>query len=888
MCAARQVLEIVGIAGDTFSLAPYILNCDGSTSSILATLPVYSTSDAGLATVSSSGVVTLHGSSSFNAAATGHALISVVDNTHLRDTILDVEVRPDRITYKHLSKGCGVISVYDPNCSVVALAPFNGNYGVLTHTPFPIKYVRPAFTALIGGFSAVTINSTESTTGNAGSYAAWASPSAHWNSGFVGDTYSKAAAIDQFNRGGGMLFWSTATDLCHGNIAYHIFTDTWRQQALSTMFNDLYPMTLEDEHCDEMSQNWTSMMRPRGDMGSAQDGLGNSTISGHTAGLVSIVVTGCPSTPCQGTGTVNMMAWPLWVWSGGVAIQIAGATTYKLNGPYRSAYPPTYAYDNPLGMYVPSFQITTFDVVNGTYNASTDPSMMITTNNQGGDYGTWFVSATGAAVTTGPNGGGQGYGWTDGPTQLVCLSNVCTVSWTSHPLTNGQTVKLAGFTTSGLPWANGYYRADVVNANSFTIRVASVANGTYNSGTDPGGYMDAMGNFPQTWVSDMFTSYFTGNKAPLAGSLQGGYNAGMYSYASWQGTTSLTDFVAQNASPLGPFDRYGQYAMAYRNEFRQGGLNPFPDGSLPANLLSDTKPFLYQSEMAGQTCDKFVITYDCRTDQTPGDLIDFEPEFSGGTFISNIVPWIMINGVGSKAYQYSGDIGSSRMPPNVTSSGSRFWQSAPTETDVYPDQWLALVSANLAVQHEDKYLLQPLLSSPDENVGPGPWPYIQIECQSHTSSYGNAMLCVNLSEEQQTVTFDYSLINPGGAGGPMRRWNLSAFGDTLTPLSPSTTSETLTLEYAQAILVISQTAGAADDLTTINVPLALPYGAAKAALEIHYYLTDQVFQTVDCGTGACPPIKVNLHNLDVYTRKRFTKSDGTPVVAGDLERLAAK
>jgi hypothetical protein len=151
------------------------------------------------------------------------------------------------------------------------------------------------------------------------------------------------------------------------------------------------------------------------------------------------------------------------------------------------------------------------------------------------------------------------------------------------------------------------------------------------------------------------------------------------------------------------------------------------------------------------------------------------------------------------------------------------------------------------------------------------------------------MLIVNLSEDQVTTTVDLSLINPGGAGGPMRRWNLSAFGDAITSLSPATTSETITLLHGQAVLYVSQVAGAADYLQTLNVPLTPLYGATNAVLEIHYYLTDKIFQSIDCGTGACPPIKVNLHGgLDVYTRKRFTKSDGTLVVTGDLERLAAQ
>jgi hypothetical protein len=326
----------------------------------------------------------------------------------------------------------------------------------------------------------------------------------------------------------------------------------------------------------------------------------------------------------------------------------------------------------------------------------------------------------------------------------------------------------------------------------------------------------------------------------------------------------------------------------YRNQYRVE-TNPLVDGSLLVNSQVDTtKPRLYETQFNGQTCDKFLQTTDCRTDQVGADLIDNPPTWAGTVFMSNLFPWCcLLNGAGSLPYQYAAQTGFSRVPPGPFAyPGIGYYQTPPNEVDQFPDQWLGMVSVSLWAQHEDKYLLAPLLSSPDENVGPGP--FAQVECTSHTASYGNALVCANLAEERQTVTFDLSIINPGGTGGPMRRWNLSAFGDTVTELSPSTTSDTQTLLSAQAVMYISQAAGSVDDLKAINMPITLAYGATKAAVEVHYYLNDKVFQTVDCGTGACPSIPVNLHNLDVYIRKRFTKSDGTPVMVGDMERLPAQ
>jgi hypothetical protein len=870
--------KIVGIASDTFTLAPYYLNCDGTTTAVTATHPTYFSSDTSRATVSSSGVVTL-------GSTVGHAVISVVDalsSTNGRNVEpIDVEVRADRTTFNHLSAGHGILSSFTPGQSKVLLECYTCASATLTSNPFPKKYLVPAFTAMQGGpnfIAPLTAN-----TGDwAGNYSNWLTV---WN-GSTAFQYSLASTVANAAAIAPIMSYGAMYDLCHGFGAWSLYNTPWVAQALNKIFNDVSPYFMGWEHCDEQVGKFGVLQHPRGDVGSGQDGLGHSTLGGLPAGITSIVVTGCASTPCQGTGTVNGRTWPFLTCCG-YHIQIQSASTAALNGPY-VATNPVYALDNPLGGYVTSFQITTYDVLNGTYNSSTDPGLTFTQNSEGNDYGTVYVTATGHTPSTNPPGGlAQGYSFTDIGASMTCSSNVCTIPWVGHPFTSGQVANFEYFTSAGL---TGYWRATSNNANSVSFRVASVANGTYNASTDANSWIDAMGNLPQTFVGSLFSgsgSIFTGAHPPLGATMAGGINAGMFAYAAQQETSSSTDFVMQNATfdSQSP-DRYGTSAYDLRNIWRSIGNQPFPDGTLPINLVPDAKPFVYETLLSGQTCTKYVATSDCRTDQIPGDKIDNGPSSSGVVFLSNILIWLLPNPVGLKVYQYAVQWGSIRVPPAPNPSGAPYSQTNPNEVDQYPEQWIAYTSASLAVQHEDKYLLSPLLSSPDQNQGPGP--FTQVECQSHTATYGSAMLCVNLSEEKQTVNFDLSLINPGGTGGPMRRWILTPFGDTVTSLPSSTTSDTQTLLYAQAVLYISQSAGSTDDLKTLQLRVAPAYGSTKVAVEVHYGLNDKVFQSVDCGTGACPSIPVNLHNLDVYIRKRFTKSDGTPVMVGDLERIPAQ
>ncbi len=879
-CVLRaKYSKIAGIAGDSFTLAPYILNCDGSTTALTASALIYSSNDAARCTVSSVGVVTLQ-------SATGHCIISVVDNAHSRSTLIDGEVRPDRTTFKHLSK-CGLIANYNPACSVPALVPFgSGQILQLTNYPFAAKYVRPAFTALGGLFLAGDLMQSQWTASGWTTFGSWYSA---WT-GPASNYHSLAYAQSQNALAGGMLSYGTATSIAPGYPPYRLSLDVPKQQAFAQMLNDTSGFTIGLRACDEINACWGYVSHPRGDIGSGQNGIGGTTIGSHAAGLTSLVTAG-------GVTTVNLVSWT-FIYNNGTTLnnlQITGATSANcknLNGPYTGLAGNTVlGHDDPRGTYVISWQMPSIGVPDGTCNAATDPGLTITSKSS---YAAWTFNTIPAAI-----------GWAAFASPFMQCgapagqpSNTCILHGSPFPIPSdnvgGTILQLSGFTTPGL---NGYWRLDHIDANtsSFTVKSSpGVADGTYSASNNGGVTFNGWTNQQDSWNNNFFqvwstalASGGTGLKVPMSGGQQAGAVQGPL-WAGWYNGQSATDFEEQNATFYG-YDRYGNLSRAARDIFRP--RLSMSDGALDINLLPTDKPILYQTAAPGGECDKYVTTNDCRTDAPGGDLLNANNAIAatgGKAFVMNIIPWIMPDGVGSIVYQYQQAVGFQRAPPACTPTAHCVnVQVGINEVDQSPEDWLAVVSVNMAVQKEAQCLLSPLLSSPDFNIGPGPGTVPQIEAQSHTGTWGSCILMVNLSEDPVTFTADYSLFP--NAGGPMRRWNLGAFGDTITSLTPGTASESLTLRHAEAALVISQAAGSADGLQTINVPLTPAYGATGAVLEIHYDTHDKLWQSVDCGTGACPAVKVNLHGgLDVYTRHRFLNSDGSLAATGDLERLPAQ
>jgi hypothetical protein len=898
--------KIVGIAGDTFNLAPYYVCADGSVSgagscpSLAASHPTYSTNDAGRVTVSSTGLVTLLAGSSFDSSTTGHALVYICDTISSSlgrcAAPIDVEVRADRTTFNHLSRGFGILPNYDSAKSLVSIECFSCSYNTLTRYGFSKTLLKHAYTGMGSIINLSAIDPTTSPGTTFTDFATWQTNI--WNHPDDGAGYfylgkahiqAEAAAIAPFVPYGG------ADPFCHGWQAYKLSTDVERQKAYSQMFNDLAPIIQNYRPCDEMTTKLGSLILPRWEMASGQDGLGHSTIGGNTAGLTPIVVTGCAATPCAATATFNMNSWSSW--QTGWDLQVQGGTTCAaLNGPIHVATQ-TSAYNVALGIYQTSFTATVYDVTNRT---CTDAGLTLAFAMEGSDYGTMgFVSATGQGGGQAANPGQQN-GWrigaTGGPTQSACATNVCTWTWTAHPFTTtGQVARVSGFGTTGL---NGYWRVTYLDANSFSTRHDTVADSTYtNAAPNASGYVDRMALLPQTYVANFFTNWFTGTKPPTAGSQTGGYCSGSTGplCASWQGNTGYTDFIDRNVTVQDNSNRtrYGIGFPTYRQWWRASGQQLLVDGSLMVNQFPDAKPARYQTQSNGTECTKYLKSSDCRVDQLPGDKIEQTPMAGPSTFLVNITPWILNNTMGSNIYQYAvpdlGQLGHGTPNGPYNSPGASYVQTFSNEVDVFPEVWNSMVNVSTWAQHEDRCLLSPLLSTPDFNTGP--WSYPLVEGVSHTGSWGSCMLVVNFSEEAVSTPLDLSLINPTGTcAGGLVRWNLNQFGDSITTLSGTATSDTPTLGYAQAVEYACYAANqsALSTLSGVTVNTSAYSGTVDGAVEVHYYPNDTQWQTVLCPAGVCPSFSANLHNLDVYLRKLQLSSTGAIVMRGGMERVAAQ
>jgi len=59
-------------------------------------------------------------------------------------------------------------------------------------------------------------------------------------------------------------------------------------------------------------------------------------------------------------------------------------------------------------------------------------------------------------------------------------------------------------------------------------------------------------------------------------------------------------------------------------------------------------------------------------------------------------------------------------------------------------------------------------------------------------------------------------------------------------------------------------------------------GGTKAVVEVHYYPKDYLYQSFDCGTGACSSIPVSNHILPAWYRIVKTDNNGNVKARSDI------
>ncbi len=854
-----QFGKLVLANGETVCLAPFLQRTDGTITSLTPSTLLYGTSDAGIATVNPSGCVT--GGSKY-----GEGYISVIDNADSRWALVTVRQVANHTEFKHFTIGHGIQSTYSPTYSVPVVAPFSAEAISQAQIPFPTQepsawWKYSGINTVLGGYNTSWASFND--------YNSWLN---YWTNASMNDPVSGWVTLYNKYRLPMMAFLNPA---CTGGgqqggvagFATRLQAYPWVQQAHAKELSDIYPFTTNADVCDEINSWFGVLARPNGAIGSGDDGLQTPGCTPGTCGLEKIVVTGCAATPCLGTGTVTWRTYnDLRTYQ--TSFEFTGATTANLNGPY-TAMAQTYDHTKIGGPLV-TFEIVTKDVLNGTYNSSTDPNLhaypalhcygIICYTPAAFSHGPYYLGSAGAAssIAVSDSGGGA--------------ANLGTVHWTDHGITDGCSIQLSTFSASGL---NGYYRADVVDANTIHIRMgAGASNGTY---TDAGASIDPLQCPP---VSDSFNvdfdrTWVTGNHPPFGAPPIGGGDWIMQVSYQGPGNPPYSDYNSVYwANVTG--DRYGTWGSQQQTTYWNLFQHWLPTFGPNFNVYKDA-PFLLETTLEAEAC--LGITswgWNCNTDTIPGDKILFSRRGPSSIFTTTFWPWTF-GAAGIRPYVL------------VTGLGKTIWQNSPGSPlvgeqnavdymDAHPENWLGFAMSSVFTGKLARYVLSPLCHSPYL----GPLVFTGARCIADNG--GNLLMVGTWSESDQALHIDFT---PYRLGGAIRRYTFGCYGITVASLSPSAAGDDPTLPYCGAIAYVFQPAGAADELTTVRQvlnPSAIP-GATKAVLEIHYYPKDQQFQAVDCGTGACPAFKVDLNGgLDVWYRYKYTDNAGVAKAVSDFQR----
>jgi hypothetical protein len=141
---------------------------------------------------------------------------------------------------------------------------------------------------------------------------------------------------------------------------------------------------------------------------------------------------------------------------------------------------------------------------------------------------------------------------------------------------------------------------------------------------------------------------------------------------------------------------------------------------------------------------------------------------------------------------------------------------------------------------------------------------------------------------QQTI--DLSAIRL--SGGSMRRYSLSAYRLTMTPLPSNPSSDTYNFCGAapgETVVYVSQPAGAISDVDNLTLapPAPLPFGASKFLIQVGYYPRAMQSDPVTDCTSACT-IAVDHHNTDAWYRVIYADSNNQPRSVGDPVKIPSQ
>jgi hypothetical protein len=574
-------------------------------------------------------------------------------------------------------------------------------------------------------------------------------------------------------------------------------------------------------------------------------------------------------TVSSGVATCTVLMSMLGAWNqtfsnrdqSGDVVRFVGATTNAcLNG-----WHPVTAETNNASGYTTSFTLAT-SCGNGTINASSDPSLVLN----------YTYTSTGNHET-GSNGAVLTYPWSSALTSMVSNGTTLTVNWTGYQSitglgTNFDSIMIQGATNTNLQTVNAI---TPINANSFSVPTLMAA-GTYNSTTDPNLFITVDANLAANPFSILRSNLVAGattgggqlaNVHTMLGSSQGLNNGqGVY---NWEADPNLVD-GAIDYSLGGQLAIYGFDGTIMGSAITTAGLSGLQSRAYQTQPRSTLYGIGYEYTRFHRGLD-----FDPSTDRPQVGSFYWRPE----TIITAIMYPMTLGQTGLRGYNfYNAGLISVDYGGNI-GYGTATGRNAATHY-IDPSQWQAQSHAFALITLISKYLLQPPMNSP--YLGP------MFSTTAHTSSYGNMLMLVCLSEMPYGAqTINLTAIRQ--TGGSMRKYVLNGYSLTVTPLSGNPTSDSYNgcaTGPGETTVYVGQAAGA-QDLDTINLapPSPLPFGASKMLVRYGYYpLYMSADPAVDCTAGC--GITLDDSNANAWYQIVYADSNNVPKSIGEPQRLA--
>jgi hypothetical protein len=613
---------------------------------------------------------------------------------------------------------------------------------------------------------------------------------------------------------------------------------------------------------------------------------GEDEITSNT-GHVNPDCTGVVGTPCftnitriGSTATVHAPIFNITeaVWNQangtGAAFLIKGAPTNTcLNGwQYLTRKTTT-------GSYTPDFDFTTACTgATTTYDATSDPGLTIQylgVNPVNAVGGVYWIHACQLPKYVGNNGPNYTYqGWTsvnDGNGQstadtslssLTSNGSLLTIVDNGNLWTDGQSIAIQGASTAAL---NGLHVIHVVNANTATTPTTA-ASGSYTSITDPNLLISSDCNLPTDSYAQLHTIFHAGADIAHLNTIIGGSYAVPQTVQSWYAPTVSDSIMTYH--PQGCNIVYGNECPVYKSQLDNQNytLNTRAyQPALRANLNSSVK--IYEKQHPG-------YLFDPALDNPIAQQYLDRPETQVGGIMTDLTFGIVSERVYTLRTRNSDEY-------NNTAVGGQSGSGIGPE---YGKLWASIAYAFQAMQHLDRYILQPHAASPYFGR--------MYNTLQTTSSYGNMLMVVCLLDGGTTESRTVDLTGIRLAGGSIYRMSVSGYRLRFDALAGNPTSDTYTMCGAgagEAVAYIAQPSGAVSDLTptTFAPPSPLPYGATKYGIRVGYYPGDMNDDPVTDCTAGCT---INLHRAGgpAWFQIIYANNSWTPLATGDPTMLAGQ